>query len=519
MSRGITPVIAIILLLLMAVAAAGGFYFVYQGFTESGEESGATQIEQLGETSLAALQIESAAGGRLYVRNVGATDIDLSKSTVYVENQPVSVNRSAETLAERNRAVLKLTEAPGCTTERCEVKISGAASTSKSIDLSKLMCSSNADCYSGEMCEGGVCVEGEVAFCGDGTCDAGEDGQDCYEDCGPRSMLFYMTDPSQGDSDVYVFDWNGSNYIMGENLTSTEYSDSIIHAEYDAQGNGLSIGAAGTESGADNIELIWSYYNGTGWSVPENFTDNEWREDEGMWEFNSSGEAMAVWLTGAIDVAWSSFNGTGMSTPANVTDNSESLYLSNPDFAFGSDDKGVAVWGSEAGFDEWMNYSVWEAGWSDPNNVICSEEGDSLSHDYKSPMVDSNSTHAMAVWVLEHDFLGGEDVIQWSTWDGASWGPVQNISDDLSDVRYLNLEWSGDRWLLVYTNETTEPDWLEWCYFDDAWSCEGNFTSQPLAGRSFVIKNENDAITVIFGQGLFTYWAGTEWAEPVAISA
>jgi len=146
MSKGITPVIAIILLLLMAVAAAGGFYFVYQSFSSSGEEAGATQIEALGETSLSQLTIESVAAGKVYVRNVGATDIDATKLTVFVDNVPYEVNLSTSTLAENSRVTFKFTTSPSCAKTKCEVKLSGAASGSKSVEAARLSCSSDGDC-------------------------------------------------------------------------------------------------------------------------------------------------------------------------------------------------------------------------------------------------------------------------------------------------------------------------------------------------------------------------------------
>ncbi len=524
--RGITPVIAIILLLLMAVAAAGGFYFVYQGFTESGEESGSTQIEQLGEQSLAAIQIESAAGGRIYVKNVGAGDIDLSKTTVYVEERPVRVNRSSDTLAERSREVFKLTEVPGCTAEKCEVKISGAASTSKSVDLAKLLCSSDSDCYSSETCEGGICVESgeEGTACGDGTCDSGEDGENCFSDCGPRSLLVPWATPTQ--TDTHVYEWDGSTFAYSRNLTQTARESVFWHQEYDSQGNALAVGVDDL-NGPSEGEIMWSFYDGSSWTETDNITDND-RYDIAIigFNFNSSDEAIAVWRT-ADDIGWASFDGS-WSPVDNITSNSGSGVRVEgwPAFAFAPGDEGMAVWASqnESGSGPkhaWVNYSFWNDAWSEPG-VIASYEHDSLDHYAAAPVLGFNSTHAMAVWALQYDYVSGPNqVLQWSAWDGLSWSTAENVTDELSELQPYAVEWTGDRWLLLAENGESMPTWSEWFEWSGGWVDQGNLTEG--FGGPLVTRNENGALNVVIVQGYVLdhqrlahlHWEGTGWSGTV----
>ncbi len=546
--KGITPVIAIILLLLMAVAAAGGFYFVYQGFTESGEESGSTQIEQLGETSLAALQIESAAGGRIYVKNVGASDVDLSKATVYVENVPYNVNASSDTLAERSRAVLKFTQRPSCASDECEVKISGAASTSKRIELSKLSCASSADCYSGETCDGGVCVEeGEPSGCGDGTCDESEDydscpadcegecgdgicdptedGVSCFTDCSPRSLLLFNLDPVGVDADVYAYDWNGSTYVQGENVSQSSDNNFHFFSEFDSEGNALSIG--GIDPG-DVEGFAWSRWDGS-WSTPQRFTSPEWGNNENSdWDFNSSDEALAVWTTG-LDyeaLGWSSFDGS-MSTPQNLTSN-DGLQIYSVSFAFAPWDDGMAVWQSSVeGMppqDRWINYTLWQGGWGESGTVLSLEDG--LSYYINDLAVGFNSTHAMAVWILDYDYLSDPtEVLQWSTWDNSSWSEPQNFSDTRSEFGALFLETYDDGWVLAFMNQTGDPAWPEWASWQDGWTLRGNLTDDDWSsadGTCFLQNNQNGALMHISGPSTpenmfykFSRWNGAGWEEPV----
>ncbi len=525
--RGITPVIAIILLLLMAVAAAGGFYFVYQGFTEEGEESGSTQIESLGEQSLAQIQIESAAGGRIYVRNVGASDIDLSKSTVYVENQPVSVNRSVDILEEKNRAILKLIELPSCTTERCEVKISGTASASKKIDLSRLVCSSDADCYSSETCEGGICVEEEVvpAECGDGECSGDEDGESCFEDCGPRKIAIHGLDPSEMEPDIYSFDWNGSAYVRGENVTANSYSDVLYRSKYDSQGNILGVGHTGAD---ENQEVSWYYYDGS-WTT-DNVTTNVWEDNSGLsgCDFNSSDEAMAVWLTGDAreNLAWASFDGSTWTTPINLTSNDASVRMDGPntDFTFASDDRGVAVWAPSENSWNWVNYSIWDDGWGQGGHLV--ELSDQFSHGLGITAARSNSTHVMVAWLLEQEYLSGsyKDVIQWVSWDGSTWSDFQNVTDDLGNMWVFDMQADKDgSWYLAVSNTSSTPSWIEWYSWQNGWVYEGNLTDEPGYAAALLERNENGALTAtLMEEGTsaineLLYWDGTDWQGPIGI--
>ncbi len=527
--KGITPVIAIILLLLMAVAAAGGFYFVYQGFTESGEESGATQIESLGDQTLAQIQIESAAGGRLYVRNTGATDIDLSKSTVYVENQPVEVDRSSDRVGEKERAVLKLTEAPGCTKERCEVKISGTASTTQKVDLSRLICSSDVDCYSGETCEGGVCVEEETgeAVCGDGECTGSEDGMDCYEDCGLETLM--MSDSDGNDLEAFVFTWDGSNY-QKENFTANSRHEMFYSIEFDSQGNAMSMGVITAMGPAFDDEVSWSFYDGSSWSpIDENVTENDWYDNVfPLFDFNSSDEAIATWKTGGSDgssenVAWASFDGT-WSPVQNITSNEGSdVTVDDPVFAFSpADDSGMLVWSSESSEKLWLNYSVWDgSSWAEEGYIHTLPIPSGRHADWCD--MEFNSTHAMAVWVMEWDCPSPNEVLQWATWDGASWSEAENVSDTLSRYNFPRVEVDGNGlWLLTVSKEEIQPRWPEYYTWNGGWVHQGNFTGDPIA-NSGMVKNHNDAIfaSLTTGEGTgfygFTYWDGSSWAEPILL--
>lgn len=527
--KGITPVIAIILLLLMAVAAAGGFYFVYQQFSSSGEESGSSQIEALGEQSLTQLSIESVHAGKVYVKNVGASAIDATKLTVYVENVPVEVNLSTTTLAENGRATLKFTSVPSCTGTKCEVRVSGAAGASRSVEAAKLSCASDGECSYGESCSSGVCISSEVEEgecewyvgegCGDCVCSGSENGRNCYVDCAPRQLLSMYYDLTSDDPDYIAYLWNGTSYEHGYNVTNTTYVDFLIETEYDSQGNALAVGY--NLVGPGNI--IWSQFDGEGWSLAQNLTDYQDRNKDAYTtalDFNSSDNAITVWYVdgdGYENVAWASWDGSDWSEPENLTDPGD-FDIATPDFAFADNDKGMAVWTSTGG--GWWyaaNYSLWDNGWVE-SGTINEVRG---ANSPRPSAVEFNSTHAMAVWRTDFDGFGKK--LQWATYSlsESSWSGPQNLTDfsddQLSGVGSLQID-DNENWVLLVGRD--EETWTEWYSWNDGWVDEGNLTFQNLPGSTFVTKSEHNTITAVNLQLVgtefvehFSYWTGSGWTD------
>ncbi len=531
--RGITPVIAIILLLLMAVAAAGGFYFVYQGFTESGQESGSTQIEQLGEQTLAKIKIESAAGGRIYIRNTGATTVDLSKASVYVENRPVTVNRSADTLAEKERAVLKLTEAPECTADRCEVRISGTASTSETIDLSRLICSSSSDCYSGEACEGGVCVEGEGGTnCGDGECDEGEHGWDCWEDCHINSILAMQLDGME--KLIASYSWTGSTYSWSSNLTSTETGDwdpprTMMLSNWDA------IAAASVDIGDGNREIGFFTYDGSAWSYPDNITDefHHLNLQASSMDVNSTEDAIVVWCNTSLPdypLKWASVVDGVPSQPQTMEDISQK-FGGGRGFAFEPNDNGYLFWGEfyNAANDAAISYRKWDDGWGAISNLT--EYQDNKAH--VTGLDFDESGNGMLTWVLinetNHAFM------KYATYDGSSWtyqGNAENWEafNETPGVDYsLNYDHLGNPLQRIIRQVSSSPP-VHYTQFhryaNGAWSTPFNITGDPMSYADFVKAPDGtvlvpwgDLSTFMSGEldHYWTVWNGNSFTPSVAI--
>ncbi len=550
--RGITPVIAIILLLLMAVAAAGGFYFVYQGFTEEGEESGATQIEQLSETSLAAIQIESAAGGRIYVKNVGASTVDLSKLSVYVEDKPVSVNRSSDTLAERSREILKLTEVPSCASGECDVRISGAASASKKVDLDKLVCASDSDCLSGESCEGGVCVEGEggTAVCGDGECAASEHGYDCWEDCHPESITMPQV---LAPNDLWLshYDWNGTTYDFVENVTDPADFKVIYYQQLFFLANGNHVAAGFANKGGWNS--AWhSKYDGSSWSYPSNLSNQYDIEGDivSAWpDVDSSGNGMFVWTYSEKGqplpnkkVQWVTVQDNVASEPDNVTDWIGSYSAYYPYFAFAPDNSGFVVYGNVSDFGTHNNhkvlYSHWDGSSWDDTGVVANypnvASADSISPSW--PLVAfADNGDAMSVWGIEN----ATNYIHWkyATHDGSSWSYQGNfeswtpVNDSALDFMPLELEYDHQgKFVFAASRMAGSIDGFQDFYFtyDGTWSANQTFpeaSGKWLPSVSKTPDNTLFAIDMDYGAAMvhsknpwrWTVWNGDGWSDPVYV--
>ncbi len=536
----------------MAVAAAGGFYFVYQGFTESGEESGSTQIEQLGEQSLAAIQIESAAGGRIYVKNVGASDIDLSKVSVYVENVPYSVNTSSDTLAERNRAVLKFTQRPSCSSDSCEVKISGAVSASKSVDISKLSCSSDAECYSSETCEGGVCVEGEgeTAVCGDGECAASEHGYDCWEDCHPESVALPSVEVASSSLWLTQYDWNGTTYDFAGNVT--EAIDMVIRLEFQPlflpNGNHI---AAGTANSQDHFYSYWlSKYDGSSWSYPSNLS-NQYELYTGSGfpspDSDSAGNAMFVWAyeepgqpVPNEKVQWVTLQDGVVSDPDNVTNWLDTG--SGPSFAFAPDNSGFALYKNVSDFATHNNhkilYSHWDGSSWDDTGVVANypnvASANSISFFYPRVSFADNGD-AMSVWGVRNktNYVYYKYAVhEGSAWSSPAnfegWTPVNYSDPDLPPV---GLAYDHqDKFVFATSSMASSFEDIQDFFFtyDGIWSANQTFPEASGKWLSSISKTPDNtlfAIEMDYGAVMagerdiwrWTVWNGDGWSDPIYV--
>ncbi len=540
--RGITPVIAIVMLLLMSVAATGGFYLIYQSFTEEGEESGSTQIESLGEQSLAQIQIESAAGGRIYVKNVGAGDVDLSKVSVYVNNRPVSVNRSADTLAERSRAVLKLTELPGCTEERCDIEISGAASTSQTVELTKLSCSSDADCYSNETCQGGVCVEEEEeeAVCGDGECSEGEHGYDCWEDCRPDSLALTTIAPSTSSFWLGQYDWNGTTYDFTSNITDAEDFRLSYHHHLFFLSNGNHL-ASGTAWNGDMGTYWHSKYDGSSWSYPSNISKEYDVEGDIVFSWpdvDESGNGMFIWMYQEVmpqpsqKIQWATLQDGVASDPDNATSWVSTML---PSFAFTPDNSGFLLYSNVSNFGTHNNhkvlYSHWDGSSWDDTGVVANYPNviNAQAIDLAWPLVSfADNGDGMAVWGIENKT--NNIFFQYATHDGSSWtyqGNFEGWTPTNTTTPWhteLAHDHQGRPVLVAMLFGGPEVSDLYFTY-DDAWSSN---QSLPNASGKFIPTLSKTSDNTLFAidmdweavnsderaQWRWMVWNGNSWSDP-----
>ncbi len=89
--RGITPVIAIILLLLITISIVGFALVFFQRTTETASQAGEEQLKQQVTQASSLPRIEGASGDRVYIRNVGNSNLDKSTLAFYVDGEQKTI--------------------------------------------------------------------------------------------------------------------------------------------------------------------------------------------------------------------------------------------------------------------------------------------------------------------------------------------------------------------------------------------------------------------------------------------
>ncbi len=546
MSRGITPVIAIILLLLMSVAAAGAVYFFYQNISETSEGTSSSQIEQVSEKTMAQLSIESVAGGRVYARNRGAGSIDASKLAVYVEDKPYSFNSSLETISGGDMAVLKFTEVPSCDDSKCTVKIRGAASTSKIVEDETLSCSSDSDCLSGETCEGGICLfgEGEETTCGDGTCDASEHGYDCFEDCNPESILYAFGVVGADGGWLAQYDWNGTTYDFVDNLTEMGEigTSGFFSAVLLANGNHIISGHASE----DEMGTYWlSQYDGSSWSYPYNLSNEHVVAGTpicmGSSDADSDGDVMFVYSRnmgggGIEELQWAAIEGGSLSSPSAV---SGVASYASPAFSFSPDGNGALVYTNRTNLGIGNNqykvvYRAWDGSSFGSPDVFFNQQNSADLDMILAPLVAfAENGDGMAVWMVENET--NHVFHKYATHDGLSWtyqGNFENFESfnesDTALITGLEFDHLGNA---VATSGRAGPGGASdhYAVYDNgAW---GQTQGMPestgkiwphlmkMPDSTLVATDMDYDVLMAGGREMWrwTVWNGNSWSDPVHI--
>lgn len=427
--KGITPVIAIILLLLMAVAAAGGFYFVYQNFSETGQESGSSQIGALGEQTTSAIKIESISEGTVYVKNTGVNDIDMTTSQIFIENAPVEATVSREQVGQNELVQVALPQGTTCSGESCEVKVvTSKATATQRATQAQLMSS-----------------------CGDGTCSRNElINSNCFTDCGPHPFAmghYYGNISASFDMVAAAVEWNGTGLNYGANLSSTIFLDpSNTHLKtYFFGDEDLAIGSRVYDSANGKTIPIYSHYNGTHWSdltdLSTQDTDGDMTADYAKYP---SGRGMTVW--NVHNDTWTEYahhilqyaiwDGSSFSTAQNVTWGGEPIQAESHSIATIGEDNVLLVfrnWTTSTDYN--TSYSIWDgASWSKPTQITGGENHFPEKVCALTDSVVMGDGRYLAVWECTFDFYCDEcpRMVQYSVYDGEGWSEAANITESLT---------------------------------------------------------------------------------------
>jgi flagellin-like protein len=159
--KSISPVIAIVVLMIMTVAAAGMAYLTITTYQTQTAASGEGGLETLGTRARTQLKIESVAGGKIYLRNLG-TDT-FTGAQFFVEGRPLNVSGPVECNAG-SVCVYEVEEDVNCTGD-CELSMGLDLPIGTQVTVEEEE------------------IEPET-ICGDASCDPDEDCTTCPADCG-----------------------------------------------------------------------------------------------------------------------------------------------------------------------------------------------------------------------------------------------------------------------------------------------------------------------------------------------
>lgn len=514
--KGITPVIAIILLLLMAVAAAGGFYFVYQNFQEEGASTGTTQMESLTDTAGKLVKVESVAGGKVYLRNVGTGSIDPSKIAVYVDEVPVEFTTDCASMGAMEMCTLELTDTPSCSGSDCQIRIGGVSSARYTAEPEDLE------------------VE---ASCGDGTCGSGETASSCWQDCKPESVLLFTI--SEGDMFWREFEATSSGYSAGDIITSITDPDEfpIVPTAFDQNTPVVAC------YNIDSSNIAYSAYSSSSWSSPVSFTESPDYDFFGWSAIDKFGDQEIVvwqggdWSSGGTSggggraVYWAEFeNGVLQSQNAMSTAWVGSTNPKAPAFAFTEEDSGFLFFTVNFATSDYpeINYRERSDGsWGSSTNLFTGS--DAVSDDiFYSPSVAFNSS-SEGVVVFGRSLDGYYTL--YSFYDGSSWTEPQaftEISDPIAMHKVL-YDAEGDPMILRSVDESGILGRLEYSVWDgSSWSSFQDTTSSIEVSPVMLVppmRLEDGTIVVFFmdnedWEGSMTttwysqYWDGSSWSTP-----
>jgi len=128
-TKGITPVVAVILLLLITISIVGFAMMFFQRVAAQSAEGGEEQLQQ--QLSQAATQprIASMSGDKVYVQNVGNTDLTKASLAFFVDGQKMAVAAGPDTLSPNSIDGYQLTGFSAGTAKSVKVTSGGLQDT------------------------------------------------------------------------------------------------------------------------------------------------------------------------------------------------------------------------------------------------------------------------------------------------------------------------------------------------------------------------------------------------------
>jgi len=133
--KGITPVIAVILLLMITISLVGFAFIWFSGLTKSITNQTSEHLEQQMRAMTSDFRIENVAGDKVYIRNIGTSEINKEGIGIYANNikldftlqgDKIGPNEVKEIVLDRNLT--------SCTTSISLKIVSGIWEHSQNVD-------------------------------------------------------------------------------------------------------------------------------------------------------------------------------------------------------------------------------------------------------------------------------------------------------------------------------------------------------------------------------------------------
>ncbi|MDH4466682.1 MAG: sialidase family protein [Bacteriovoracaceae bacterium] len=348
---------------------------------------------------------------------------------------------------------------------------------------------------------------------------------------------------SGGRLQIFYSYFNGSSWVHPSGL-----SDNISPDGYDAYNLQIAMNNDGKivitwqQYDGSNIQIYYSYFDGTIWDHPSSLSDNISPDGQNAYNpqavINSAGKIVITWQQNdgvSFQIFYSYFDGTSWDHSSGLSDNisPDGQDCSSAQVAINNDGKIIITWYQSDGSNNQIFYSYFDGtSWDHPSGL-----SDNISPDGQYayyPQTDINSDGKMVITWQQFD--GSSSQIFYSYFDGSSWVHPSSLSDNISaDGQNANgpqMAMNSDGKIVISWQQFDGTDYqIYYSYFDgsnwhhpsslsDNISNDGQYSYSPQVainddGKIIITWYQSDGTNY---QIFYSYYDGTSWDHPSGLS-